>query len=449
MSTGIVRAGWTLRLALLLPLWLGCHKLQCSSNKATEPGAARGEAALLAVPSEGQGAAAQRERTAALSNDAVLVPTPGCGEPQFGATLAADGDRLLVAATHPTAYDSTIRRAVCLFERSPSGWALSAAFRRADDDPNNPANYDRDYGTALALSGDFLAINTPGTETGDGPVQLFARSDGGWMGPVMVRNPMAPDAEPGDESYWAAALVFAQGQLIVGAPITSTDEALHGALHVFDRASEVQRVRGPPPPSRFGEALAVDEPFLAVSVVEGTRHSVAVYQRGPSRQFALLQRVDSTEPTPRDEFGSAIAMRDGVLVVGATEPALIGQKPGPGRVELFMWDGAQFRHRTTLRAATPQLEGLFGRALAFDGRRLAVGEPARGDSSGKRRVWLYELQGHRVKELGPWVPADLVDADEWFALSLAFGPGWLAAGAPGTPRAVERGHWGRVFVRAW
>lgn len=169
----------------------------------------------------------------------------------------------------------------------------------------------------------------------------------------------------------------------------------------------------------FGRAIACDGTLVAVGAPGpriGDPSVGAVYLFDAAPPHALRATVASPFPGECAGFGSAIALRDGLLVVGTAE----------GATDLAAGQAAI--HRIELSAesiGTPVIEvdageSAFGCAVATDGRSVAIGAPAAGDAaSGKVRV-LTPMPGPRTPDL---------DGDGWVMgndlgiLLLAFGEG--------------------------
>jgi len=251
-----------------------------------------------------------------------------------------------------------------------------------------------------------------------------------------------------DQLHWAQAIALSAGHLIVGDALGNDPGGTEGtgSVHVMrlpGHAQEVQRLGpGNDPGAEFGATLAIDGHLLAVGAPDGNTRGqgagkIYVFERsGDDGDFARVGRIDPIAIIPGSAFGSSIALAAGTIVVG--QP-----KAGNGRVEIYQRRGKGITHLTTIQSPSLQSQGWFGHVVAFDGRRLAVGEP--GGPRRRGRVWRYELIAGRVQLLGEWAPDDLLD-NEWFGYAIALGSGWLAAGAPSM---TDNSHYGRVLLLDW
>ena len=205
-----------------------------------------------------------------------------------------------------------------------------------------------------------------------------------WSGPDSLP---APDARlaPG----YAAAVVLAGDEILVGqARATTSPPQRIGAVHVFRRSSAGWSERGTfgagdtKVGDGFGASLAYDGGTLAVGAPRGSEGHGAVYlfTRSAAGAWTEALRLVLPDGAEGDLFGATLALRDGLLVVGA-----------PGRDSAR---GAAYAFRKTGTAwggATPVGTGLeaadrFGSALAIAGDRIVVGAPGPLGGPGQGRA---------------------------------------------------------------
>lgn len=253
-----------------------------------------------------------------------------CGN--FGYHLALDGDRLAVSAIYSTDYGITSLGSVYLFERGVSGaWVQAAKLQLS-----NPA-VDDDFGSAVALSGDWLFVAERGGDTetlpNAGAVYIYERDENGqWNQAARL---MASD--PDSYAYFGTSMAL-QG-----------DRAAIGAL-----------------------GSAVD-----------------VFERDDSGSWNRVVKLMNSDPTWLGDFGYSVAMNHDELLVGAT-----GQRAGgyevAGAVYLFQRDaGGTWVEAVKMLASDPATSDFFGRAVVFSDDQAVVGQfPHTG---GYGAVYLYDL----------------------------------------------------------
>ncbi len=155
------------------------------------------------------------------------------------------------------------------------------------------------FGAAVAFDGESLLVGVPNDDTvagrDAGSVTLFRREAGVWM---MTGELLAPDARPQDN--FGAALAVAGDVLVVGAP--DVDLGLvrdAGAVYVFSRGpegwDEGARIIAPEPiaEDRFGSAVALSNGLLAIGAAE--RDAVGLDSGG---LYVFEQTSSGWQPLP-------------------------------------------------------------------------------------------------------------------------------------------------------
>lgn len=261
-----------------------------------------------------------------------------------------------------------------------------------------PTEY-ANLGTTVALSGDTLAVGAPGPvgeASGDQPsgtpvptpAVLVFRSDGAnWLEEAVLSVPDLPEPDPSDAGF-GVALALEGETLVVGAPYQLPTGAADcndgcGRVHVFQRTG------------------------------------------------AEWQHEAELTPTSYEagvQFGGAVAISDGVIVVGNP-----GADSNRGAVEMFARSAGSWAEIGVVQPARPLVNSAFGSAVALDHERLAVA------ASG--RVYVFETR--------PWtewsVQSDSATPNGFFANRIALRDDTLvvaeyaesssAVGVNGTPAA--------------
>lgn len=194
------------------------------------------------------------------------------------------------------------------------------------------------FGTALDVDGTMIAVGATGTDVDRedaGAVHLFDVSSDASGGEAsagsvaQVATLVASDGELGDA--FGANVAIAEGVVLVGAPGVVLSELNEGSAYLFehdgDAWTEVAKLR--------------------------------------------LETV-----AKNDMFGGAVALGDGVAVVGAAGADAVGEDSGTAVV--FMREGGTWQRTATLEPNDAAATQRFGSAVAVDGDRILVG--ASGDS---------------------------------------------------------------------
>ena len=213
----------------------------------------------------------------------------------------------------------------------------------------------------------------------------------------------------------------------------------------------------------FGGALAINEPWAVVGAPKADRGDlrdigrIYLYRR-QEQTWQLASRLESGLSRNREQFGSAVALNDGWLAVGAPGPQKSAETDnGDGAVHLYSLQRGKWKYRQTLLPGSEHREGRFGASLALEGGHLIVGAPTehldRSDNLGSGAVYAYRLSGDE------WIPdtaftmPDLNDhKDGQFGSVLALQGNTLVISAPLTSffeNTEPHAQAGRVFLYVW
>ncbi len=175
----------------------------------------------------------------------------------FGASVAVDGDRLVVGAPFSACTDGSYAcGAAYIFRREGTGWVeeakLSAKSLEAVDR----------FGTSVDISGEYVAVGAfldDDAGINSGSAFMFRLEDGAWM---EVAKLIPPDIEAGDSFGGSVAL---DGDLLlVGAPGDDELGSEEGAVYLYERMgtnwTEVEKLlpNNPTRSNSFGLSLSFD-----------------------------------------------------------------------------------------------------------------------------------------------------------------------------------------------
>ena len=299
----------------------------------------------------------------------------------YGRALAVGTDEVLVGEPRNQVRSGT----VYLYGRNGDGWAQRALLQAADGHAGDG------FGASLWIDGDVLLVGADRANGNTGAAYVFTKQGDAWRESARL---IAADALPG--------AAFGSKVLLAGdvAFISAEDaDGSMGAVYVFRRSggswSQAERITAPSrmENAMFGSALAFDGTTLFVGEFgrDDNRGAVHVLNAG-ANGFAYAGALAIENVAENDRVGSALAVHDGALLVGA--PYANGQA---GVVHRFargsngVWESAG---RFTAFDASGQTR--FGSAIAIAGERAFVGAPrVRGG-----RGAVYYLHGHGTDE--PW-----------------------------------------------
>ncbi|NKI36028.1 hypothetical protein HFP89_12730 [Wenzhouxiangella sp. XN79A] len=296
--------------------------------------------------------------------EAYLKPSNTDSDDEFGASLALDGDTLVVGAPaedgaapgvdgDDASNDARDSGAAYVFVRDGTTWSQQAYLKATNPDIQD------DFGNAVALRGDRIVVGSPGEDSSSNGV----------------------DANPLDNEAPAA-----------------------GAVYVFDRfgttwtPSAYIKALDPETGDQFGDAVALTDEWLAVAAYREDGPGNATFEAGTVYLFewsgaawAARGKLRPTHPDAEDQFGIDIDLDGDRLVVGAwLEDSASSGVGGDGSDDsltragaayLFrLFDGAwQFEHY--LKPSVTDFNDQFGRTVALSNGLIAVGSIAEDGSS--------------------------------------------------------------------
>ncbi len=223
-------------------------------------------------------------------------------ENSFGSSVAMDQGLAIVGS--PREFISpTARGAAYLIDTSDG-----ARIRKftSGSDPSSA------FGSSADLDGNIALIGSPDS-TGVGAAHLFDLTTGDKL------RDLFPSDNPIQDSF-GLKVAIADGIAVVGAPSVTGSGSGFGAVYLFDVATGQQTAKLIPSGSLrgdgFGWTIAIDHGIALV----GSRFTDTVYAFD-ARTGAEVQKI--IRPDGAYGFGSSLAFRDGLAVIGAQ-----GSRPG-------------------------------------------------------------------------------------------------------------------------
>lgn len=246
-----------------------------------------------------------------------LSSTDAAPGQQFGASLAIDGNTIVVGAYLAQAHDRNAGAAY-VFTRAGHRWVQRAKLTASD-----PSDF-AFFGAAVAIKGHQILVGAPVAQA----AYLFRLQRGSYVEQARV-TPFGAAAE----SYTAfgASVAIDQHAFVIGAPLDSEHARNAGAAFVFryNAARVTPQTKllptSPQASDEFGTSVAVDDFLIAVGAPYAGEHnegSVALFHSSQSR----WHNYGSVHPALDTAFfGNAIDLHDDELVTGAPS---YGANPG-------------------------------------------------------------------------------------------------------------------------
>lgn len=352
------------------------------------------------------------------STDAIDDPNQPPNPPFFGAGLAMLGNVAL--AGMPGAFGETGR--VASFVRDASGTWM----RRQTLTASNAA--------AGAGFGEHIAIfNNRALITSRSAVYIFQLQSGKWH--EVGKLPFGRTVQVRDlDWHW--------NTVVVGAGDSSGDSAYAFHMNTDGTFARIARIAAPDAGGidRFGERVAVYSTTVAVTAPGYNSDQGAVYVfMCTETQCVQRQKVLANDGRPGDDFGHAVDLASGMLVVGAPDDDWVPGDPSKppseqnhragGSAYLFVRSGATWTEQQKLHPGARQLNwyATFGYQVAVSGTHVVVGAPYQVDDTETGYVVDYRWSG------SSWFAAHAAGWDTSHGEVLALYNDTLLAGIPAAP----------------
>lgn len=282
------------------------------------------------------------------------------------------------------------------------------------------------FGAAVALGGKTAFVGAPFSATNgnvqQGAVYVFTQSgDGTWQ-----QNTVLFAADGGSYDQFGNAIALSGNYLVVGAPGATIGGNLgQGAVYVFSDSggswAQLQKLEAPDGVAgdEFGDAVAVGNGHILV----GARYAKvgANVQQGAVYDFDLVAgswtngpKLVASDGTANALFGKALALGGTMAVIGAPGAAISGEA-ARGTAYVFNYANGAWSQSQKLVASDGTAGDLFGSAVAFDSGHALIAAP---DASTAARVnlgkvYAYEQTGTTLNQTGVLNDSDGASQDQF------------------------------------
>jgi uncharacterized repeat protein (TIGR01451 family) len=247
-----------------------------------------------------------RSGSSVAEQEKIFAQVPDDAE--FGAAVALSGDTLLVGAWFSFSPFPTRSGTAYVFVRAGGTWTLQQKLDAPD------ATDDLHFGRAVALDGDTAVV---GTEVSSGGAYVFVRKGTTWTFQQKITV--------SDQSGFGGALALQGDTLVVGDKYYSAGANQTGAAFVFVRSGNTWTQQGPMLTAsdasvlaRFGHSVALsgDTAVVGNQRVDTLPGSAYVFVRSGGT-WAEQQKLTASDGTTDDFFGDSVTVQGDVAVVGA------------------------------------------------------------------------------------------------------------------------------------
>ena len=343
-----------------------------------------GDTLVVGAPSDDVGANADQGSASVYrwtgtgwAFEATLTAPDGAANDSFGASVAIDGDTVVVGVAGDDVGANSNQGSTRVFVRSGSTWTQQATLTAPDG-----AAIDQ-FGWSVAIDGDTVVVGVNADDVGansnQGSARVFVRSGSTWTQQAVLT---APDGAANDELGWFVAIDG--GTVVVGARGDDVGaNSNQGSARVFVRSGSTwtQQATLTAPDGATndfpGGSVAIDRDTVVVGSANddvganGDQGSARIFVRSGSTwtQQATLAASDGAA---NDQFGWSVAIDGGTAVVGAYVDD-VGANSNQGSARVFVRSGSTWAQQATLTAPDGAANDLFGSAVTIDGDMAVVG----------------------------------------------------------------------------
>ncbi len=282
------------------------------------------------------------------------------------------------------------------------------------------------FGAAVALEGKTAFVGAPFSATNgnvqQGAVYVFTQnSDEIWQ-----QNALLLAADGGAYDQFGSAIAQSGDYLVIGAPGATIDGNLgQGVVYVFSDSggswTQMQKLEAPDGAKgdEFGGAVAVGNGHILV----GARYAKVGdnVQQGDVYDFDLSdgswvdgQKLVADDGTPSALFGRALALEDAMAIVGAPG-ATVDSEAARGAAYVFNYANDAWSQSRKVVASDGTAGDLFGTSVALDGDRALIGAPDAGTATRVNlgKVYAYAQTGTTLNQTGVLEANDGASQDQF------------------------------------
>jgi hypothetical protein len=318
------------------------------------------------------------EKLESQQQQKISVADPGIGD-RFGGAVALSGDTALVGAAEDDIGGlGSDAGSAYVYRQTSSGWALEQKLVAPDGTAQSR------FGSSVAIEGDTAVVSS-GFNAGTAAIYVFSRSGTTWT----LRKKL-PSPDPTTGRFFSLSL---SGARLVG---VTTKAQLYFRGEPRDDASwTYEQSVSTPIASRAvvsGDLLVIGYggEDVGANVDQGAAHVFMYSNAG----WTDVQRLTASDGAPNAQFGTALAISGGTLLVGDSAGTVNGV--GRGSAYAFVWSGSTWAQQQKLTAPDGAAGDQFGASLAISGDLALVGAPFHehnGQNQNHGAAYLYARSG--------------------------------------------------------
>jgi hypothetical protein len=308
-----------------------------------------------------------------------LIASDGAASDGFGSSVAISGDTAIVGSSFDDVGANSNQGSAYVFVRSGNSWSQQQKLIVSD---GATSDY---FGASVAIDGETVVVGAfrddVGADADQGSAYVFVRSGASWS---LQQKLTASDGAAVD---WFGLPVAVSGEtIVVGAYLddigADTDQ---GSAYVFVRSgaawSQQQKLTAADGAAydNFGTSLAISGDTAVVGApyddvgADTDQGSAYVFVRSGAT-WSQEKKLTARDGAPDDKFGSSIAISGETAIVGSPFDN-IAANAAQGSAYVFLRDGTSWSLQHKLTGSTGAASDRFGWSVAISGNTVVAGAP--------------------------------------------------------------------------
>ncbi|MCW1913096.1 FG-GAP repeat protein [Luteolibacter sp. GHJ8] len=303
------------------------------------------------------------------------------GFDKFGCSLAIRGTRALVGDMGRTTAGGMMTGDATFYHLANDIWNSGATVDLGDDGAGSR------YGRAVAVDGDTLAFGAGAESNASGlrpeVVHIFTRVGTGWTHQARLEDP-SPMEDPFLTTGFGSSLAISGGTLVAASPIRSNGTyppAQDGSVYFYERSgAQWNLVSELPGIGQFGISLAAEGNTVAIGAPsfplpgEPLKQGKVFIYTRGAASWTQTGELQATADAGYNNFGRSLALDGGTLLVGA--PYSLGEEwdNTPHGAVVFFRNSGTEWEQETV-IGNPLAEGFFGYSVDISGDHALVAVP--------------------------------------------------------------------------
>jgi hypothetical protein len=293
---------------------------------------------------------------------------------QFACDVASTTEILVVGACQDDGEAGVDQGAAYVFHRSHTG-IVNQWDQVQKLTPTGTVAGDL-FGASVAIDGDKIVVGAPAGNTRPGKAYVFTRNQDGVNNWGFVQEVFASDAANGD--LFGSDVAIDGDKIVVGAPGAGSNNGKVYVFYnrgvLPNPPWEEVKILPGAAGEKLGSAVAIHQDRILAGAPDGnlgTGVAYLYYRNNPlADDWVLKKTFQLTNGLTDDQFGAAVDLDGARAVVGAP-----GRNSGNGAFYIYGMNTGGADNWGQLRTAVGQTTTSFGASLDMQGDLLAVGAP--------------------------------------------------------------------------